>query len=225
MNIVNAVTTTLTIVRPASSRPSWAFRKRTSEHSKQQFKLESSPLTVRSADKEITSDPQSQLLHAVVDHQSVIVKIQVMDRIIEAVCDSDTSVTFLSSSIFDSLQSRTPLKSSPSTTQPKAASQLHIEARDTVSFPVRKADKVFDHNFHVLVKSESDCLIGLDFLEEHKCDPLFSKKKLLIRDSVPLHQKKFEIPHDKVFQVVSQDTIFTPSSHSVVVPAIIPDWK
>ena len=197
------------------------------EQSKQQFKLESSTLTGRSADNEISSDPQPQLLHAVVDHRSVFVKIQFMDRTIEAVCDSGASVSCLSSSVFDSLQPKTPLKLLPSTTQLKAANQLPIETRGTVSLPVRIADRVYDHTFHVLVKSESDCLIGLDFLEDHKCDPLFSKKKLLISDSisVPLYHKKFEIPYNKVFRVVSQDTISIPSGHSVVVPAFIPDWK
>ena len=86
---------------------------------------------------------------------------------------------------------------------------------------------MFDHTFHALVKSESDCLIVLDFLEDHKCDPMFSKKKLLICDtvSVPLYHKKFEIPHNKVFRVVSQETISILSDHSAVVTAFIPAWK
>ena len=110
-------------------------------------------------------------------------KIQVFDRIIEAVCDSRASVSCLSSAIFDSLQgSKTPLKLSLSTTQLKTANQIPIETRGTVNLRVQIAEKVFDHTFHVLVKSESDCLIGLDFLEVHKCDPMFSKKKLLICD-------------------------------------------
>ena len=77
----------------------------------------------RSADNETNSNPQSQLLNAVVDHRSVFVIIQVSDRIIEAVCDSGASVCCLSSAIFDSLQSKTPLKLSPSTTQLKTANQ------------------------------------------------------------------------------------------------------
>ena len=169
-------------------------------------KLKSSTLTGRSPDNETSSDPQPQLLN-VVDHRSIFFKIQVFDRIIEAVCDSGASVSCLSSAIFDSLQTKTPLKLSPSTTQLKAANQLPIETRGTVNLPVQIAKKVFDQTFHVLVKSESDCLIGLDFLEDHKCDPMFSKKKLLICDtaSVPLYHKKFEIPYNKVFRVVSQD--------------------
>ena len=110
-----------------------------------------------------------------------------------------------------------PLKFSPLTTQLKAANQLPIETRGTVNLPVQIADKVFDHIFHVLIQSESDCLIV----------PLFSKKKLLICNSVsvPLYYKTFEIPDDRVFRVVSQNTKSTPSGHSVVVPAFFPDWK
>ena len=42
---------------------------------------------------------------------------------------------------------------------------------------------------------------------------------------MPLYRKKFEIPYNKVFRVVSQDTISIPSGHTAVVPAFIPDWK
>ena len=69
--------------------------------------------------------------------------------------------------------------------------------------------------------------MGLDFLEYHKCDPMFLKKKTLICDtvSVPLYHKKFELPYNKVFRVVPQDTISIPSGHTVVVSTFIPDRK
>ena len=184
-------------------------------------------MTGRSADNETSGDPQLQLLKTVVDHRSVFVKIQVFDRIIEAVCDSGASVSCLSSAIFDSLQSKTSLKLSPSKTQLKAANQLPIETPGTVNLPVQIAEKGFDDTFHVLVKSETDCLIGLDFLENHKCDPMFPKKKLLIWDSVsvPLYRKKFQNPYKKFFRVVAQYTTSIPSGHSAVVQVFIPDWK
>ena len=161
------------------------------------------------------------------DHRSVFFKIQVFDHTIEAVCDSGASVSCLSSATFDSLLSKTPLKLSPSTTQLKAANQLPIETRSTLNLQVQIAEKLFDHTFHVLVKSESDCLIGLDFLEDRKCDPMFSKKKLLICDSASSHlyHKKFDIPHNKVFHVASQNTISIPSGHTEVVLVFIPGWK
>ena len=42
---------------------------------------------------------------------------------------------------------------------------------------------------------------------------------------MPLYHEKFEVPFNKVFRVVSQDTISIPSGHSAVVPAFIRDWK
>ena len=183
--------------------------------------------TARSSEKGISTDPQPHMLSAVVDHRSVFVKLQVFYRIVEAVCDSNASVICLSSTIFDSLRTKTPLHISPSTTQLKAANQLPTEMRGSVNLPVQIAEKVFNHTFHVLVKSDSDCLIGLDFLEDHKRDQMFSKKKVFLIDlvSVPFYHKKFEMPFNKVFRLVLQDTVSILSGHSVVVPAFIADWK
>ena len=162
-----------------------------------------------------------------VDHRSVYVKIQLFNQTIEAVCDSGASVSCLSSEIFDSLRSQHKLQLVPSNTQLKAANQLPIECRGIVQLPVRIGSKLFNHAFHVLVKSEADCLIGLDFLEDHKCDPLFSKKQLRIEDgsSVPLYHKTYEIPLGQVFRVVAQDTISIPAGYAMVVSASIPGWK
>ena len=127
-----------------------------SKQPEQKIKLKSSTLTGRSADNETSSDPQPQLLNAVMDHRTIFFKIQVFDRINEALCHSGSSVSCLSSAILDSLRSKIPLELSPSTKQLKAANQLPIETRSTVNLPVQIAEKVFDHTFHVLVKSESD---------------------------------------------------------------------
>ena len=126
-------------------------------------------------------------------HRSALVKFQDFDRIIQAVCDNGASMSSPCSAIFDSLQSKTTLKLSSSTTHLKVANQLPNETRGPVNLPVQFAEKVFDHTFLLLFKSVSDCLIGLNFLEVYKCDPMFSKKKLLICDSVsvPLYHKKF----------------------------------
>ena len=140
------------------------------------FKLNPSTPTGRRADKDTSIDPQAQALNSVVDHRSVYVKIQLFNQTIEAVCDSGASVSCLSSEIFDSLRSQHKLQLVPSNTQLKAANQLPIECRGIVQLPVRIGSKLFNHAFHVLVKS--DCLIGLEFLDDHKCDPMFSKKQI-----------------------------------------------
>ena len=81
--------------------------------------------------------------------------------------------------------------------------------------------------FHVLAKSEADCLIGFDFLEDHQCDPLFLKKKLRVNLNtfVPLYHKVYTIQTDQVFRVVSTDNVWIPAGHSLIIPAHIPEWK
>ena len=44
--------------------------------------------------------------------------------------------------------------------------------------PVNVGNQLFHHEFRVLEKSEANCLSGLDFLERHKCEPLFSWSEL-----------------------------------------------
>ena len=65
--------------------------------------------------------------------------------------------------------------------------------RGIVYLPVKRGGKKVEHKFHVLAKSEADCLIGLNFLEDRQCDPLISKKNLRLNDDtcVPLYHKVF----------------------------------
>ena len=93
-----------------------------------------------------------------------------------------------SSEIYDFLKLKHSLKVEPALRQLKAANQLPTETRGVLRIPISLGGRKFEHNFHVLAKSEADCLIGLDFWEDHQCDPLFSKKKLRVNDDtfVPL---------------------------------------
>ena len=54
--------------------------------------------------------------------------------------------------------------------------------------PVKVAYQLFHHEFRVLEKTEADCLLGLDFLERHKREPLFSRSELKLYSphSIPL---------------------------------------
>ena len=133
----------------------------------------------------------------------------------------------LSSEIYDSLKLKHSLKLQPALRQLKAANQLPIETRGVVRLPISLGGRKFEHNFHVLAKSEADCLIGLDFLEDHQCDPLFSQKKLRVNDDtfVPLYHKVYTIQTDQVFRVASTDNVWIPAGHSMIIPAHIPGWK
>ena len=103
---------------------------------------------------------------------------KIFDRIIEAIRDSGASVSCLSSEIYDSLKLKHSLKMEPALSQLKAANQLPIETRGVVRLPISLGGRNIEQNFHVLAKLEVDCLIGLDFLEDHQCDPLILEEEI-----------------------------------------------
>ena len=134
---------------------------------------------------------------------------------------------YLSSEIYDSLKLKYALKMEPALRQLKTADQLPIETRGVVRLPISLGGRKFEHNFHVLAHSEADCLIGLHFLQDHQCDPLFLKKKLRKNDDifVPLYHKVYTMQIDQVFRVVSTDNVWIAAGHSMIIPAHIPGWK
>ena len=75
--------------------------------------------------------------------------------------------------------------------------------------PVNVGNQWFHHEFRVLEKSEANCLSGLDFLERHKCEPLFSRSELKLDSphSIPFYHKNFEIDKNAIFRVVATETI------------------
>ena len=137
------------------------------------------------------------------------------DRMIEAICDSGASVSCISIEIYDPLKTKHSLKMKPSRTQLRAANQLPIEKRGILCLPAKIGRMKVERIFLGLAKSEADCLIGLDFLEYHQCEPFFSKNKLRLVDdtSVPLYHNVFSTRTDQVFCVVATDLEFVPASH------------
>ena len=115
----------------------------------------------------------------------------------------------------------------PSRTQLKAVNQLPIEARGIVRLPVKICGIKVEHTFHVSAESEADCLMGLNFFEDHQCDALIAKKKLRLNDDtcVALYHKIFSIQTDEVFSVLATDSVLVAANHSMIIPAHIPGWK
>ena len=191
------------------------------------IKLRTSAPKGQRADRGTPPGSQIETFNSVVDHRSVFIQIKSFDRIIEAICGSGASVSCLSSEAYDSFKLEHSLKLEPALRQLKAANQFPIETRGIVRLPISLGGRKFEHNFHVLAKPEADCLIGLDFLEDHQCDPLFSKKKLRVNDDtfVTLYHKVYTIQTDQVFRVVSTDNVWIPAGHSMIISAHIPGWK
>ena len=79
----------------------------------------------------------------------------------------------------------------------------------------------FRHTFLVLEASEAECLLGLDFLESHKCDPMFSEMKLRLNrgTSANLFHRTAPVQswHYPVMRIVARETSFLPSCHEAII--------
>ena len=152
---------------------------------------------------------------------------KICEKKIEAVCDCGASVSCLSTLIYDELKQIHKLDLKPCVRKLRAANGLPIEVYGVVRVPVIIGPKSFQQNFCVLDKSEADCLLGSDFLETNKCNPLFSGMKLKLDSNsfVPLYHKQFEYGHDNVFRVIATETLSVLPGHTRIIPAHIPNWK
>ena len=145
----------------------------------------------------------------------------------EAVCNCGASVSCLSALIYDELKQTQKLDLKPRLRKFTAAHGLPLEVKGVVRIPVIIGPESYEHDFCVLAKSEADGLLGLDFLETKKCDPLFSCTKLQLdsHSFVPLYHKQFDYGHDNVFRVILTETLSVPPGHTRINPAHIPNWK
>ena len=103
---------------------------------------------------------------------------KICEKKIEAVCDCSASVSCLSLFIYDELKQTHKLDLKPCLRKLRAANGLPIEVKGNFRVPVVIGLKSYEHEFCVLDKSDADCLLGFDFLETNKFDPLISCMKL-----------------------------------------------
>ena len=109
----------------------------------------------------------------------------------------------------------------------KAANGLPIGVKGIIRVPLTVGNKHYALEFHVLENTEIDCLLGLDFLENNQCDPLFSRMELRLdpNHSVRMYHKSFDNHTNTVFGVVATESTLIPAGHTKVLPAHIPNWK
>ena len=152
---------------------------------------------------------------------------KICEKRVEAVCDCGASVSCLSALIYDELKQTHELDLNPCLRKLRAAKGLPIEVKGVVRIPATIRPKSFELDFCVLEKSKVGCLLGLDFLETNKSDPLFTFMKLLLESHsfVPLYHKQFDYAHDNVFRVISTETLSVPLGNTRTIPAHIPNWK
>ena len=120
---------------------------------------------------------QTECLNSVVDDKSVFVQVTVCEIPLDAVCDTGASVSCVSPKVFVRLPPKIQSSLRPCFKGLLAANQGEITVKGEVTVEMKIASLTFRHTFLVLEASEAECLLGIDFLETHKCDPTFSEMK------------------------------------------------
>ena len=139
------------------------------------------------------------------DHRSLYGQISILNKQVEAVCDSGASVSCRSEKIFNQINENHQFEIQPNTTTFSGANQMPIQIKGTVSVPIKICPKMHEHTFYVLIEAASDCLLGLDFLGTNISHALFSEGKLKIDRStlVLLYRKQFSFDEKHVYRVVA----------------------
>ena len=159
---------------------------------------------------------QTECLNSVVDDKGVFVRVTVCGIPLDAVCDTGASVSCLSPKVFVRLPLKLQSSLKPCSKRLLAANRGKVRAKDEVTVEM----KLPSISFLVLEASEPECLLGLDFPETHKCDPMFSEMKLrLNRDtSAKLFHRTAPVQswHYPVMRVNARETSFLPSGHEAI---------
>ena len=94
-----------------------------------------------------------------------------------------------------------------------------MDVKNVVHVPVIIVPKSYELDYCAIDKSEADCLLSLDFFESNKSYLLFSCMILQLdsHSFVPLCHKQFNYGHDKVFRVVSTETLSIPPVHTKII--------
>ena len=152
---------------------------------------------------------------------------EILDKTLEAVCNCEASVSCLSSENYIELKKTYQITLETCTRSLRAANGLPTDVKVIIRVPAYVGNNLFHHEFRVLEKSEGDCLLGLDFLERRKCDPLFPRTELKMDSShsVPLYHKHFEVNRNAIFRVFATETTNVPAGHATNLPVHIPNWK
>ena len=139
------------------------------------------------------------------DHRSLYVQISILNKQLEAVCDSGTSVSCLSKTFFYQINENHQVKIQPGTTRLSSANQMPVQHKGTISLPIKIDPKTYEHTFYVWIEAASDCLLGLDFPETNNCDALFSESKLKFDRNtfIHLYRKQFSFDEKQIYRVVA----------------------
>ena len=97
---------------------------------------------------------------------------------VDAVCKTGANVSCLRPKMFVRLPPKIQSSLGPRSKRILAANQGEIRVKGEVTVEMKIASMTFRHTFILLEASEAECLVNLDFLETHQCDPMFSEMNL-----------------------------------------------
>ena len=164
---------------------------------------------------------QTERSNSVVDGNSVFVRVTVCEVTLDAVCDTDASVSCLSPKVFVRLPPKIQSSLKRCSKQLLAAHQGGIKLKGKLAVEMKTASISFRHTFLVLEASGAECLLGLDFLEKQKCDPMFSKMKLRLNRGTSANFFYRTAPvqswHYPVMRVVAREISFILSGHEAII--------
>ena len=156
-----------------------------------------------------------------VHDKGVFVRVTVCEIPLDAVCDTGASVSCLNSKVFFRLPPKIQSSLRPCSKLLLAAIPVEIRVKGEVKFEMKMAAMTFQHIFLVFETSEADSLLGFDFLETHKSDPMSFELKLrlnrntsanLFHRTAPVHSW-----HYPVMRVVARETSCIPSGHEAII--------
>ena len=167
----------------------------------------------------LTNEPV--ILISVIDNKSVFVNLDVCSSPVGVVCDTGASMSCLSQRLLKRLTLNLQNRLQPAHCRFLAANQSEVPVSGTVTFPISIASNRYQQQFVVFKSSETDCLLGLDFLEDNHCDALFPSMQLRFPNSQTVtlfySRKALWDPSPEQVKVIARETTFFPACHEAVI--------
>ena len=155
------------------------------------------------------------------DNKSVFVRATVCENPLDAVCNTSASVSCLRPKVFVRLPPKIQSSLKSCSKQLLVANQDEIRIKNEVTVEMKIASLTFRHTFLVLEASEAECLLGLDFLETHKCDPLFPEMTVRLNRGTSgnfFHRAALvQSWHYPVMRVVAREISLKPSGYEAII--------
>ena len=164
---------------------------------------------------------QTDCFKSVVDDKSIFLRVTVCEIPLHALCDTGASVSCLSPKVFVRLPPKIQSSLRPCSNRLTATDQVEVKVNGEITVEMKIVSRTFWRTFLVLEASEAECLLGLDFLETHKFDTMFSERKLRLNRGIATNLFYRTAPvqswHYPVIRVVARETWYIPSGNEAII--------